>query len=60
MKTKLKQVKGFDMELIDELINSGFDLKGQQKRYLEQYIFEASTYIYPKDYHEKWGDYTGI
>ena len=48
------------MELIDELINSGFDLKGQQKRYLEQYIFEASTYIYPKDYHEKWGDYTGI
>lgn len=44
----LKIVKGFDMELLYELINSGFELKGKQEQMVEDYIDSTSSYYYPK------------
>jgi hypothetical protein len=46
----LKKIKGFDMELMNELINSGVTLKGKQEQMVEDYIFAVSSYEYPKEY----------
>ncbi len=48
--TKLKKVKGFDMKLIDQYINSGITLKAAERKYVEEYIFQSSSYYYPKSY----------
>ena len=46
----LRVAKGFDMELMYELINSGITLKGKNKQMVEDYIFAISEYTYLDGY----------
>ena len=46
----LPRKRGFDMEKLDQLINSGVTLSKKEREYVEEYIFAISTYSYPRGY----------